>query len=812
MASSAQVSPAQREMRKPDFPAVVHTYTDLLRLLREQPHGDAAHLAGLTGRVTSNVRRDMHKLIAAGVVEHDGACWLLTDKGRQWVAGQDVAEGLASADGSASPVTRWPVDKIRPNPANRPVDRETIPDLALSIIGAGDVLQPLILTPADANGVRMILAGERRWRAVRFIMDQDAEAHNENVLDGEPVFFNDSLPVDLEPGVPFIEREATEAEALQITIIENSQRQDLSPWEDAQLLLQLQTATGWNASELARQIGRAAEGERSGLRDVQTKLKVAREASPAAIAAYLENRSWDQLRNSVSQPKPQTMSDPVAEYGAAALKPNEPTPLEQAIEDAPETDQRLAWLADQKRRLWPFLDALTPKQLLVLVEVGDLIARTNLKTSRYEAACGDSYPDATKCARHLVENAGLGFTHFQGEHTVTLADATWDWLIEKGLIRELTGADDHRLGLLRQEALGIGAEAKLRQFGGYWTEWLNNGPDAVQTQQDAPSQTDGRPLYVTDTPWKPIENLRMNTGAGAWVELLVYQCGHDALFHARVKSASGSESAQCDQPAATRAAAIAEAAKRAQVIVRPARDAALMAWLDARIGPHVVNGIDYGNATRAQEARYAAGILQRPAANYGASSRSETLPLSAEPGSEAMLPATTIERLPATAREELAEQRLERLGAALQILTDRLEPLLAVLRGDRTEDGLITIETDDADYYEREISEACAWAEDALAETTTVFDGHGEEIGRPDIGAPAVPIRKSITADFIVCLEDGRKFKSLKRHLRTRYNLSPEEYRRRWGLPADYPMVAPNYAKAREDLVRQMGLGRTGAR
>ncbi|KAK0338718.1 hypothetical protein LTR94_037437, partial [Friedmanniomyces endolithicus] len=75
---------------------------------------------------------------------------------------------------------RWPADKIRPNPANRPVDRETIPDLALSIIGAGDILQPLILTPPDANGVRMILAGERRWRAVRHIMDQDAEAHNEN--------------------------------------------------------------------------------------------------------------------------------------------------------------------------------------------------------------------------------------------------------------------------------------------------------------------------------------------------------------------------------------------------------------------------------------------------------------------------------------------------------------------------------------------------------------------------------------------------------------------------------------------------------
>ena len=72
---------------------------------------------------------------------------------------------------------------------------------------------------------------------------------------------------------------------------------------------------------------------------------------------------------------------------------------------------------------------------------------------------------------------------------------------------------------------------------------------------------------------------------------------------------------------------------------------------------------------------------------------------------------------------------------------------------------------------------------------------------------PAVPAKKSITNDFIVCLEDGRKFKSLKRHLRTRYNMSPEEYRDKWGLAPDYPMVAPNYAKARSTLAKEMGLG-----
>ena len=68
-------------------------------------------------------------------------------------------------------------------------------------------------------------------------------------------------------------------------------------------------------------------------------------------------------------------------------------------------------------------------------------------------------------------------------------------------------------------------------------------------------------------------------------------------------------------------------------------------------------------------------------------------------------------------------------------------------------------------------------------------------------------VKKSINPDFIVCLEDGKKFKSLKRHLRTQYSMTPEQYREKWGLPADYPMVAPNYAAARSQLAKQMGLG-----
>jgi predicted transcriptional regulator len=92
--------------------------------------------------------------------------------------------------------------------------------------------------------------------------------------------------------------------------------------------------------------------------------------------------------------------------------------------------------------------------------------------------------------------------------------------------------------------------------------------------------------------------------------------------------------------------------------------------------------------------------------------------------------------------------------------------------------------------------------------TTLLGIESGDEPGGQDLN-PSVPIKKSVTADYIICLEDGKKLKMLKRYLRSQYGMTPEEYRTRWGLPADYPMVAPNYAAQRSRLAKQIGLGRT---
>ena len=85
--------------------------------------------------------------------------------------------------------------------------------------------------------------------------------------------------------------------------------------------------------------------------------------------------------------------------------------------------------------------------------------------------------------------------------------------------------------------------------------------------------------------------------------------------------------------------------------------------------------------------------------------------------------------------------------------------------------------------------------------------GVGKEQVVPDRQQPAVPIKKSVFADYIICLEDGKKLKMLKRHLKTSYNMTPEQYREKWQLPPDYPMVAPNYAKHRSSLAKKIGLG-----
>ena len=97
-----------------------------------------------------------------------------------------------------------------------------------------------------------------------------------------------------------------------------------------------------------------------------------------------------------------------------------------------------------------------------------------------------------------------------------------------------------------------------------------------------------------------------------------------------------------------------------------------------------------------------------------------------------------------------------------------------------------------------------------ISQVHTSLSDTGRATSTEERPAPAVSVKKSVTPDYIVCLEDGKKLKMLKRHLKTSYDLTPEQYRERWGLAADYPMVAPNYAKRRSALAKEIGLGKRG--
>jgi predicted transcriptional regulator len=124
---------------------------------------------------------------------------------------------------------------------------------------------------------------------------------------------------------------------------------------------------------------------------------------------------------------------------------------------------------------------------------------------------------------------------------------------------------------------------------------------------------------------------------------------------------------------------------------------------------------------------------------------------------------------------------------------------------------LIELTTHIASAYVGNNSVAASDLPSLIRNIHTALTGVGNPVEAPvEAKTPAVSIKKSLGDDYLICLEDGRKFKSLKRHLRTKYNLSPDEYRAKWGLPRTYPMVAPAYAAARSNLAKQMGLGQGG--
>lgn len=293
---------------------VAVTSADLLRAIDAGGWVTRTELFESIGRDPKNSARDL------GVVEKAGLIFIdpdkassrpitLTEEGQAQLA----AIGRAEHGGQARrPRDRCMVANIIANPANRRVEDSAVAALADTIEAVGDVLESIQLTPADANGVRMLLDGEHRWRAVQLLTEQGR------------------LPEALEKGLRFEEREATEAEQILIRIVTATARADLSPLDDARQLLALQKATNWSAREIAKKTGRSPADSDTGVRDVQVKIRIAKEATPFFLAQYELDGSWDRLRDSVTEKKPaadpadrpaptEELSQALAEYGTAAL-------------------------------------------------------------------------------------------------------------------------------------------------------------------------------------------------------------------------------------------------------------------------------------------------------------------------------------------------------------------------------------------------------------------------------------------------------------------------------------------------------------
>ena len=300
---------------------------DLLRALSDRPIGSPfasqTEIAKATNRAPKNIGRDLSQLEAAKLIRAPGADhgeWsaaALTDAGWDALSALERAAGMADGGG----LIFWSPGLLDDNPLNprKTYDADSLATLADTIEADGQIIEPLSVSPVRANGRRVVWAGHRRKRAA-LIVEARFAARGE------------ALPAGLVRGVPCVERDATPAESLFIAVVENSQRENLPPWEDAQALAALASETGWSGRELARRTGRAPkldQGDEEGVRDVQEKIKVVKTAPAELVEAHEAGAiTWEQLRGAMrngglpTQARSATPTDDVFPRSAGELRPD----------------------------------------------------------------------------------------------------------------------------------------------------------------------------------------------------------------------------------------------------------------------------------------------------------------------------------------------------------------------------------------------------------------------------------------------------------------------------------------------------------
>ncbi|WP_438852739.1 ParB/RepB/Spo0J family partition protein [Brevundimonas nasdae] len=457
---------------------------DLLRVLSDRPMGSPfasqTEIAKATNRAPKNIGRDLSQLEAAKLIRAPGvdhgewSAAALTDAGWDALSALDRAAGMADGGG----LIFWSPGLLDDNPLNprKTYDADSLATLADTIEADGQIIEPLSVSPVRANGRRVVWAGHRRKRAA-LIVEARFAARGE------------ALPPGLVRGVPCVERDATPAESLFIAVVENSQRENLPPWEDAQALAALASETGWSGRELARRTGRAPkldQGDEEGVRDVQEKIKVVKTAPPELVEAHEAGAiTWEQLRSATRNGRLPTQTP-------TASKPEGAAPAEDQVfghatgepapdpEPAPEPTLELDFV--QRLTLLEILKAgLTSSDRLVVGEGPDQVVY--VPTGKY-------WLDLV--ASTLQTLRLISFKH-QGQPYVALTPAGFRWIKESfGLSawegeRHLFMSDLIRA--LAETYANVTGDATAWQGPGYVTDWLNPPDQPEPAAQPIPAAT-----------------------------------------------------------------------------------------------------------------------------------------------------------------------------------------------------------------------------------------------------------------------------------------------------------------------------------
>ena len=479
-----------------------------------EPFASQTEIAQVTGRAPKNIGRDLAQLQAAGLLLSGPSFvnWshlAVSDDGHAAIAALDKAAGQGTAPDGDALVYVAPA-QLDDNPLNpRKVYDQT------KLEGMADTFEadrrypdaPLTVSPVQANGRRFIFAGHRRKRAA-LITEARFAARAE------------TLPHGLERGLPCIERDASPAEALFIAVVENIQRENLTPWEEAQGYAALAEATGWSAREVARRTGRAPkldQGDEEGVRDVQEKIKVAKTAPRDLIDAHEAGLlTWEQFRGALRTGRMPAPDAPMFPPEAGELRTDAADPAEDDTPSAPAPQPPVE----------PESTALDRRQRLVMLEIchaarfhPDRLVVDAEDDAVAWAPTGKYWLDMT--ASSLQTLRFIDFKH-HGRPYVRVTTAGLEWMVAND-VGELFAA-------LEQARNECGQAAWPGP--GYVTDWLNPAPpaDAPATPATAPagdetaSIEDAVAATLLEDAWAFADQTAMGKGTPtdpeAWAALL----------------------------------------------------------------------------------------------------------------------------------------------------------------------------------------------------------------------------------------------------------------------------------------------------